>query len=125
MSTIRLGLRENRTSFAPGELIAGAVDWECDRVPSKVEVRLGWTTMGKGTTDSNVVERIVLPDPQPTDLRTFEFTAPDEPYSFSGTLVSLVWNVELVVQPGDLRERREIVIAPGGHEVLLPGVAGA
>jgi hypothetical protein len=71
------------------------------------------------------VERIVLPEPQATDLRPFEFTAPDEPYSFSGTLVSLVWNVELVVKPGDLRERREIVIAPGGHEVLLPGVAGA
>jgi hypothetical protein len=124
MSTIRLGLRENRTTFAPGELIAGAVDWAWDHVPKKAEVRLGWTTMGKGTTDSNIVEEIVFSDLQATDLRTLEFTAPEEPYSFSGTLVSLVWYVELAMQPGDLQERREIVIAPGGHEVLLPGVAG-
>jgi hypothetical protein len=123
MSTIRLGLRENRVAFAPGELITGAVDWECDAVPKKAEVRLGWTTIGKGTTDSNIVERLVLKQPRATDLRTFEFIAPAEPYSFSGKLVSLVWNVELIVQPEDLRERREIVIAPNGHEVLLPGVA--
>jgi hypothetical protein len=125
MSTLRLGLRENRTSFAPGELIAGAADWACDRPPKKVEVRLAWTTIGKGTTDSEIVESHVFPDPQATDLRTFEFTAPEEPYSFSGKLVSLIWAVELVVEPGDLCERREIVIAPGRHEVLLPGVAGA
>ncbi|HEV7406254.1 MAG TPA: hypothetical protein VGO11_25120 [Chthoniobacteraceae bacterium] len=125
MSTIRLGLRENRISFAPGEVIAGAVDWELQAVPKKAEVRLGWTTVGKGTTDSQIVDRVVFQELRATDLRTFEFTAPAEPYSFSGKLVSLVWNVELVLQPKDLRERHEIVIAPGGHEVLLPGVADA
>jgi hypothetical protein len=125
MSTIRLGLRENRTSFAPGEVIAGAVDWELPAVPKKAEVRLGWTTVGKGTTDSQIVDRVVFKELRATDLRTFEFAAPAEPYSFSGKLVSLVWNVELVVKPEDLRERHEIVIAPGGHEVLLPGVADA
>ncbi len=123
MSAIRLGLRENRVSFAPGELIAGAVDWQCDAVPKKAEVRLGWTTIGKGTTDSKIVDRVVFKQAQATDLRTFELTAPAEPYSFSGKLVSLVWNVELVLQPEDLRERHEIVIAPNGHEVLLPGAA--
>src|SRR3954471_13276186 len=107
MSTIRLGLRENRTAFAPGELIAGAVDWECDRVPKTVEVHLGWTTMGKGTTDTDVVDSLQFSELQATDLRTFEFTAPEGPYSFSGTLVSLIWYVELIVEPGDLCERRE------------------
>jgi hypothetical protein len=119
VSTIRVGLRENRTHFSPGDVIAGAADWACDEAPKKGEIRLGWTTAGKGTTDAHTVATQKLKNLKATDLRTFQFKAPEEPYSFSGQLVSLVWAIELVMQPGNQMERCEIVIAPKGREVLL------
>lgn len=123
MNSLRLGLREDRRNFTPGGLIQGAVDWEEPNAPTSAEVRLGWFTAGKGSEDHFIVKTHPLEAPQPTDLRQFSFTAPPAPYSFSGKLVSLIWAVELVLQPGDRCERCEIVIAPEGKEVLLAGVS--
>ena len=52
MNTLRLGLRENQTAFVPGETIAGAADWACERPPKSAELRLCWVTQGKGTEDA-------------------------------------------------------------------------
>ena len=119
MNQIRIGLRENKTAFAPGETIAGAVDWECAETPTSAEVRLCWFTQGKGTRDAEIVETVSLANPQATDLRQYSFTAPGDPYSFSGRLISLIWVVELMLEPGEQCESVEIVIAPHGQEVLL------
>jgi hypothetical protein len=123
MSTLRIGLRENRTHFAPGDKILGVVDWSLESAPKKAEIRLGWSTVGKGTTDSATVDRVKLKGLEAAELRNFELEAPAEPYSFSGQLVSLVWAVEVVLQPSGDSARCEIVIAPEGKEVLLPGVS--
>jgi len=117
---LQLGLRENRSTFSPGEELAGAALWEGDAPPTLAEVRLVWSTKGKGTEDAAVVETVAFADPQAGDTRPFSFRLPAAPYSFSGKLISLVWAVELVLQPGPRCDRREIVIAPGGAEVLLP-----
>jgi hypothetical protein len=114
-----LGLRQNRTTFAPGDEIAGAANWELDAPPKSAEVRLCWFTRGKGSEDAAIVETIAFDDPQAGDTRTFSFEAPAAPYSFSGTLISVIWAVELLLQPGDQFERIEITIAPDGEEVLL------
>jgi hypothetical protein len=53
------------------------------------------------------------------DNREFQIVLPDGPYSFSGKLISLVWCLELVVEPGSLCERKEIVISGSGTEVDL------
>ena len=125
MNQLRLGLRENRTAFAPGETIAGAADWTWGEAPGEAEVRLCWLTQGKGTEDAELVETITFANPRATDLRQFSFVAPAAPYSFSGKLISLIWAVEVVLQPDDLSERVEIIIAPDGREVLLSaGVEG-
>lgn len=116
---IQLGLRDNRTAYSPGEEISGAAHWELDQPPESAEVRLCWFTRGKGTEDAAVVETIPFDAPQQGDVRTFAFRAPAEPYSFSGKLISLIWCVELVLQPGDRFQRVEITIAPQGKEVLL------
>src|SRR5205814_1664915 len=113
-----LGLRENRTAFAPGDEIVGAANWELDAAPKSVEVRLCWFTRGKGSEDAAIMEMIPFEEPQAGDTRTFTFSAPPAPYSFSGTYISLIWAVELLMQPGDRFERIEITIAPGGEEVL-------
>lgn len=114
-----LGLRQNRTTFSPGDEIAGAANWELDAAPKRVEVRLCWFTRGKGSEDAAIIETIAFDDPQAGDTRTFSFEAPAAPYSFSGSLISLIWAVELLMQPGDRFERIEITIAPEGEEVLL------
>jgi hypothetical protein len=119
MNQLRLGLRENRTAFAPGETIAGAADWAWEEAPKEAEVRLCWLTQGKGTEDAEVVQTVALANPRATDLRQFSFAAPEAPYSFSGKLISLIWAVEVVLQPGDVCERVEIVIAPERREVVL------
>src|SRR3954447_18636990 len=116
-----IGLKGNRRTFAPGEEIAGAVRWERDAAPAAAEVRLCWFTRGQGDEDAAVVETIVFEEAQAGDTREFAFSAPEAPYSFSGTLISLIWVVELVLQPGEEFERVEIVIGPGKEEVLLLG----
>ena len=119
---IRLGLRENRTTFEPGETIAGAVLWEFAEKKKSIAVRLVWSTRGKGTEDGATVAEQSLNATVTADTATFEFTAPDSPYSFDGKLIALVWAVECVVDSGDEFERLEITIAPGGKEVVLPRI---
>lgn len=119
MNELRLGLRENQTAFAPGEMISGAAEWRCERAPKSAEVRLSWYTQGKGTEDAAVVKTIEFPSPLAEDLRPFSFPAPVAPYSFSGKLISLLWAVEVVLQPGNRCERIELIVAPERREVVL------
>ena len=119
---IRLGLRENKTSFRPGETIAGAVLWEFEKPPQLAEVRLLWFTRGKGTEDGATIETVNLDAPPAADTREFQFTAPNGPYSFSGTLVALLWAVEFVAKPGGEFQRTEITIAPDAQEIALPRI---
>ena len=48
-----------------------------------------------------------------------ELEEPEAPHSFSGALISLIWAVELLVEPGGLSERIEITVSPTGEEILL------
>jgi hypothetical protein len=119
---IRLGLRDNRTSYRPSEDVEGAVLWEAPETPKLAEVRLLWFTRGKGTEDLEVVATETFSDPQPGDTRTFKLRLPEGPYSFNGRLIALIWAVEFVLEPGDHAERIELVMAPNGREVSLAAV---
>ena len=119
---IRLGLREDKTAFRPGEAIAGAVLWEFEKAPASAEVRLVWFTRGKGTEDGGIAATVTLDAPPAADTREFSFDAPNGPYSFSGTLIAVLWAVEFVAKPGSEFERIEIVIAPEAREITLPRI---
>ena len=119
---IRLGLRENKTAYRPGETIAGAVLWEFEKAPANAEVRLIWFTRGKGTVDGETVATVQLDAPPAADTREFSFDAPNGPYSFSGTLIAVLWAVEFVAKPGKEFERIEITIAPDAKEIALPKI---
>ncbi len=119
MNQLKLGTRDDRTEYRPGEEIAGAAGWQLDQPPKSVEVRLFWYTRGKGTEDVGVVNTVRFEQPQREEARPFRFTAPAEPYSFSGKLISLLWAIELVVQPGPDSARVELTISPTGKEVVL------
>ena len=119
MSQVTLEMRDGQKAFRPGEAVSGGAFWKLDRAPKSVEVRLFWRTRGKGTEDVSVVNTVRFENPKPEEARLFRFEAPDGPYSFSGKLISLIWGLELVVEPGESAARVEITISPTGQEVLL------
>jgi hypothetical protein len=51
--------------------------------------------------------------------RSFSFRLPDGPYSFSGSLITLTWALELVALPNRTTERLDLVVAPTPVEVRL------
>ena len=123
MNELSIELKEDRNGFEPGERLQGSVSWSMDPAPQRAELRLFWFTRGKGTEDAGVVQTIHFDRPAPYETRSFDLTLPQAPYSFSGTLISLVWALELVVYPAKQVVRREIEMGPGRREVKLPSVA--
>ena len=119
MSDLKILLRDDRRHFRPGDTVEGVAGWRRDQPPGSVELRLFWFTRGKGTEDVGLVNQIRFEAPQMEEGRRFSFTLPNEPWSFSGELVSLIWALELVVQPGDHSSRVELVVSPSGKEILL------
>ncbi len=118
MTGPQIHLVDDRRVFQPGESLDGVVSWTVNGATS-AEVRLFWYTRGKGTEDVGLVDTIAFPNPQATDRRPFRFALPKAPYSFSGQLISIVWAIELILEPGSSVERREIVISPSGREVVV------
>jgi hypothetical protein len=122
MSELSINFGQDRVAFEPGEEVAGTAFWRLDQPPRALELRLFWFTRGKGTEDAGVAETVRFDQPMPEETRAFRFRLPEAPYSFSGTLISLIWALELVVEPSKEVVRREITIAPGGREVRLDRV---
>jgi hypothetical protein len=119
MSTLRIDVSGGRRGYKPGETIGGRVTWQVDEAPQSAELRLFWYTSGKGTQDVGNVDSVVFQTPQMNDDRTFSVTLPRQPYSFSGKLISVVWALELIVEPGSNVERQEFVMSATGEEVVL------
>lgn len=119
MSELKIAVRKQPAAYEPGEEIAGGAQWELGRAPKSVEARLLWHTSGRGYIDVGVVATVRFDGAQQDDTRSFQFTAPEAPYSFNGTLVTLGWAVELVALPGNESARVELVIAPEGKALEL------
>jgi hypothetical protein len=119
MADLRITLENRRVTFEPGQPIAGRVSWRLDDTPASVQLQLFWFTRGKGTQDVGVAATLPFDGAGAIDERPFRFDAPPEPYSFSGKLISIVWALELIAEPGEDVERVEIVIGPGGREVVV------
>ena len=119
MNKLVILVRDERRSFRPGETLEGVAGWHLDKSPESVELRLFWFTRGKGTEDVGVVNQLTFQSPQPEEGRQFSFTLPADPFSFSGQLISLIWAIELVVDPGNQSARFEFVMSPTGEEILL------
>ena len=123
MSELRIELAGGRTGYRSGEPLSGRVSWRAGDQPKSAELRLFWYTSGKGTQDVGLVDTMTFASPRMDDHRDFTFALPREPYSFSGTLISLIWAIELIVEPGGHVERQEIVLSSTGEEVVLGGAA--
>ena len=119
MSALRIDISGGLRGYKPGETISGRVTWQVDEAPQSAELRLFWYTSGKGTQDVENVDSAVFQTPQMNDDRNFSLTLPRQPYSFSGKLISLVWALELIVEPGSNVQRQEFVMSASGAEVVL------
>ena len=122
MNTLTIQLEHNQTAFRPGDVVAGTAGWKLEDQAKQVELRLLWYTQGKGDEDAGLVETMTFEQPNLSDQRSFRFTLPNGPYSFSGSLISLTWALELSTHPGDNCERKEITVSPTGREILLEGL---
>jgi hypothetical protein len=124
MGKLGIELDGNKTAFAPGEQIEGRIEWNLDANPTAIELSLLWYTSGKGTRDVGVCGTHRVEHPGSLGSEGFSFLLPPGPYSFSGTLISLIWTLELTSTPGDETVRREIVLSPTGREIALGVVGG-
>ena len=116
---IQVETHDGTVSFRPGETVEGMVRWDFPESPGEIEVRLFWSTAGKGDQDLEVVQTIPFTDPGAQGSRTFQMRLPEGPYSFSGKLITLTWALEAVAQPGDRAAHIEIVVSPTGQEIGL------
>lgn len=107
-----------RDALTPGDAITGTVAWKADHV-NVIGINLIWFTQGKGDIDHNTVESLSVPNPSGFGSQRFSFDAPESPYSFSGKLLSLIWAVEVFLEPGGASDRREFTLSPNGIEVVL------
>jgi hypothetical protein len=119
MSTLRIDISGGQRGYKPGETVSGRVTWQVDQPPQSAELRLFWYTSGKGTQDVENVDAVAFQTPQMNDDRTFSLTLPRQPFSFSGKLISLVWALELIVEPGSNVARQEFAMSALGKEVVL------
>jgi|CXWL01.1.fsa_nt_gi hypothetical protein len=123
MPSFELLLDARRTDFLPGETLSGTAAWQLDAPPESVEIRLFWYTEGRGDQDVGIIDSVAVDRPETNDRRSFAFTLPAGPPSCSGALISLIWAIEVVVEPGAVTERWNLVVGPGRREVRLTAIA--
>ena len=119
MESIEIETRDGANAFLSGEVVEGTVSWQLDRPATAAELRLFWYTEGKGDQDLKVVETVAFANPEEQDRRGFRVRLPEGPYSFSGKLISLLWALEAVVEPGSRAGRLVLTISPTRREILL------
>jgi hypothetical protein len=120
--SLHLELADGKTKFRPGETVEGVAFWELPERPTAIEVRLYWTTQGKGTVDVEVVQSARFDGVAAQDRRPFRLTLPPSPYSVSGILVSIVWGIELVTEPKGENASAALTVSPTGEEIKLTAV---
>jgi hypothetical protein len=120
---IRVELDGGKAAFRPGEEVRGVASWSLDEDPTSVELRLFWRTEGKGTQDVGVAETVAFEAAGRADRREFRIRLPEGPYSFTGQLVSLVWAVEVVAEPGSVAGIQDLVVSPTGEAIVLRAVS--
>jgi hypothetical protein len=119
MEDLRVETQGGANAFLPGETVEGTVSWQLDTPAETVELRLFWYTRGKGDQDVGVVSIVPFANPGLADRRTFRVRIPEGPYSFSGKLISLLWALEVVAEPGSRADRLEITVSPTRQEILI------
>lgn len=112
MNTGEIILPLNIFEFAPGDVISGTVRWSVGRKPESGVVTLFWYVEQRDGPHIYPVKRLPIPHPAEQGEYGFSFTAPPGPCSYAGTLFSIEWAVELLLEPNLLDIRSKLVLAP-------------
>lgn len=116
---------DGKTAFEPGTELQARLQWDLPSAPDDLQLRLVWNTTGKGTRDLEVVQTHTIRGAAAAGYEDFSLSLPHEPYSFSGSLISLIWALELIAFPSRESTRTEITIGPGAREILLRPIASS
>jgi len=108
-----------KEAYTPGEILRGTLRWNLANEPAFLELALFWYTEGKGTTDSGAVDRQTIDQPGRQGSREFTFVLPAGPVSFNGTLISLIWGVEVIAGKGKISQHASFVLSPNGKPLDL------
>lgn len=119
MNHIEIATDGRQFVYAPGDEVRGSAAWELEEAPTSVSLSLLWYTEGRGDQDIAVVATHDFEAPGQQDRRDFELVIPLGPLSFSGTLISLAWALEIVAEPGTVSQRIEILVSSTGQEIRL------
>lgn len=111
-----------KTSYAPGESVTGKVLWTLDKPPGEIRLTLGWWTEGRGTRDARIEASQEWEAPGAAGEESFSLTLPPSPYSFSGTLITLKWALELSTGKRKENAIEEIIVSPSGEPIDLPHI---
>ena len=122
---LHLDLHDDQHALRPGDRVEGVISWSMSKRPKSAEVVLFWFTEGKGTSDTRIIDRMLIEQPVPDDSQIFSLQLPDQPYSFSGKLISLQWAIEAIVEPGHHVQRRTLIVSPTREEINLRTISTA
>lgn len=117
--SIAIKIDAEQTAFRPGESVNGSISWSLPVPPAQVSLELFWTTRGKGTVDSEVVQSQQIKHPAAVGEERFSLVIPNGPYSFSGKLVSLLWGLRLMIHPSQEQTQVNLTVSPTGEEINL------
>jgi len=117
LSVLRLIPATASTWFKPGATLDGKASWFLDTEVDAIELRLFWFTEVDGSRQVEVVDTVRFDHPGTDSEQPFRFRIPSSPYSFSGSLFTLSWAVEMVVLPSGETDRLDIVVGPRPIEV--------
>ena len=107
--------------YEPDSTVGGTVqlvtgqDVRCERVL----VSIGWHTEGRGDRDAATVDEVELCR-GPLSMNTssthgFELTLPDQPWSYAGHYINIIWEVTVTVAipfARDVKRTEPIVVVP-------------
>ena len=97
--TIQINIKDDNIIFLPGDEIQGEVRWELPQAPSRIVVNVYWFTCGSV---SNIEQGLELTSAETAGTLPFTFKLPATPYSYSGKLFSISWEIEAYsVSPGE------------------------
>lgn len=117
MNRLSIQLQQAPPAFAPGDVIEGRAEWTLEQPADAVIVRLFWFTEGKGERDVGIADEVRFDHPPAQYTSEFQFTAPEEPWSYDGSLLSIQWGIEVVCEGNRDSERVILVIAPNRSTV--------
>lgn len=118
--TPKLYIDLSKIRYAPGETISGNILWALEEPPPELRLTLGWWTEGRGTKDFKIEDSREWESVAAAGEEAFTLHLRASPYSFSGTLITLKWAIELNAPSQKATAVEAIVVAPGDTPIDLP-----